>query len=244
MTSLLSTESTEGRDYSDTYDPDTDFDRHYTIATGRRIATWVRPGQSVLELGCGTGLMSAEVLAGSAPARWVGLDRSETFLDRARARELPGATFTTADLDDLAADGESFDHVLATNVLHELADPLDFLRRAAARLAPGGHVHISLQNPLSVHRVCAFELGMIDSLVEVSDRGRQWGTRGLWTADDLADLAHEAGLRVEAREGVMLKPLPNHLMEQLPAEVIEGFIAAARHYPDSCAMSYLVLAHG
>lgn len=239
------TSDTVGRDYSDSYDPDADFDRHYTIATGRRIAEWIRPGERVLELGCGTGLMSATVLETSVPSAWLGLDRSTAFLERARARHLPGATFESADLDDLDGPGTlgTFAHVLATNVLHELADPSEFLRRCVRLLAPGGRIHVSLQNPLSIHRVCAVELGLIDSVAEVSDRGRQWGTRGLWSAEALGDLARESGLDVLARQGIMLKPLPNDLMAQLPELVIEGFIAAARHYPDSCAMNYLVLGH-
>jgi 2-polyprenyl-3-methyl-5-hydroxy-6-metoxy-1,4-benzoquinol methylase len=233
-------------DYSDSYDPDTDFDRFYTIATGRKIAERVRPGDRVLELGCATGLMASVIQTHTEPGLWVGLDRSEPFLRRAAERMLPRTSFARADLDDLTAavTGTGYDHVLATNVLHELRDPLDFLRRCSALLAPDGVIHLSLQNPHSIHRLCALELGLIHSLEEVSERGAQWGTRGLWTAQQLEGLAAEAGLEVQAREGVMLKPLPNSLMAQLPENVIEGFIRAATHLPEVCAITYLALANG
>jgi hypothetical protein len=78
----------------------------------------------------------------------------------------------------------------------------------------------------------------------VSERGNQWGTRALWSAQQLAGLAAEAGLEVQAREGVMLKPLPNSLMAELPETVIEGFIRAAVHLPEVCAITYLVLTNG
>lgn len=229
-------------DYTDTYDPDLDFDRHYTLATARRIAERVRRGQRILELGCATGLMSAQLATGDVEL--VGVDRSPGYLERARARALPGARFVEGDLDALPPTDERFDHVLATNVLHELADPRAFLRACRARLAPGGLVHVTLQNPRSIHRLVALELGMIDGLEEISDRGAQWGTRGLWSAEALAALAADAGLQVVAREGVMLKPLPNALMAELPDEVVEGFVRAARHLPDHCAMTYLVLGDG
>lgn len=227
-------------DYTDTYDPDTDFDAQYTLATARAVKRRISAGARVLELGCATGLMSSVLADGTIEL--LGIDRSGPYLERARARRLPRSEFREGDLDALGADlGAGFDHVLATNVLHELADPVAFLRSAATRLKPGGSLHVTLQNPDSIHRLCALELGMISSLTEISERGAQWGTRSLWTADQLQELAAEAGLRTCAREGIMLKPLPNSLMAQLPENVVEGFVLAAKHLPRHCAMNYLVL---
>jgi 2-polyprenyl-3-methyl-5-hydroxy-6-metoxy-1,4-benzoquinol methylase len=229
-------------DYADTYDPDTDFDRHYTLATACCIRERLAPGARVLELGCAAGLMTSAIADGTVTV--LGIDRSAAYLERARERELPGARFLLADLEALPDSAERFDHVLATNVLHELRDPLAFLRACRARLAPGGRVHLTLQNPRSIHRLCALELGLIDSLSEISERGARWGTRALWSADELAALAAEAGLRTLAREGIMLKPLPNAQMAELDERIVEGFALAARHLPENCAMSYLVLGDG
>ncbi|HTI34462.1 MAG TPA: class I SAM-dependent methyltransferase [Miltoncostaea sp.] len=237
--------STAGADYSAIYDPDTDFDARYTMATVRRIAERVAPGERVLELGCATGLMTAH-LAGQG-ARVTGVDRSGAYLERARARVGDRAVLVEAVLDapgweDLTGDG--FDHVLLCNLIHELPDPVGLLRRVAALLAPGGLVHLSLQNPDSIHRLVAVEMGLIDDVREVSARGERFGTLGLWGADDLARLAREADLGVVGWEGVMLKPLPNGMMAELPPEVLDGFERAARHLPAHCAMNLLVLARG
>ena len=113
-----------------------------------------------------------------------------------------------------------------------------------AVLAPDGLVHLTLQNPDSIHRLVALEMGLIEDVRDISDRGRRYGTLGLWTADELEDLARDAGLGLVTREGVMLKPLPNAMMAELPAEVLDGFERAARHLPGHCAMTYLVLSHG
>ena len=230
-------------DYADTYDPDTDFDRHYTLNAARRIQERLAPGAAVLELGCATGLMTSAIADGSVSV--LAVDRSEGYLERARGRELPSTRFILGDLDDLDALGDAarhFDHILATNVLHELADPLAFLGACRERLAPDGLLHLTLQNPSSIHRLCALELGLIGSLSEISERGAQWGTRGLWSAEQLQELAAQAGLRCLAREGILLKPLPNAQMEQLSEEVLEGFARAAHHLPEHCAMNYLLLA--
>lgn len=232
-------------DYSDTYDPDLDFDRHYTLATARRIARRVSSGQRLLELGCATGLMSSVLAPALGPSgELVGVDRSPAYLERAHARGLDNARFVLGDLERLPDVGSGYAHVVATNVLHELADPEAFLRAAAGLLGEDGTMHVTLQNPASIHRLCAVDLGLLDSASEISDRGRQWGTLGLWTADELVELAERAGLRVVERAGVMLKPLPNALMAALPDEVVEGFIRVADRFPEHCAMTYLVLAAG
>lgn len=232
-------------DYAGIYDPDTDFDRRYTDATAARIAERVAPGQRVLELGCATGLMTAALAA--AGARVTAIDRSEEYLARARERVGERATLLCTGLEETGWEettGSGFDHVLACNLVHEMDDPVALLARASSVLAPAGLVHLTLQNPDSIHRLVALEMGLIEDVRDVSARGRRYGTLGLWTADELEDLARDAGLGVVTREGVMLKPLPNALMAELPAGVLDGFERAARHLPGHCAMTYLVLSHG
>jgi 2-polyprenyl-3-methyl-5-hydroxy-6-metoxy-1,4-benzoquinol methylase len=224
--------------YADRYDPDTDFDHWYTDATGRAIVEWIRPGDSVLELGCATGRMS-EAMAG-AGATVVGIDRAPAYLERATARGLRGARFVESDVVELDL-GEQFDHVVMANIVHEVPDAGALYATATRHLAPNGSLHVSLQNPRSIHRLVGQEMGVISQLDEVSDRGRQYETIELYDADDLAAFGAAVGLTVTHRAGVMLKPLPNDLMAGLPEAILEGFVRAAHHLPDHCAMNYLVL---
>jgi SAM-dependent methyltransferase len=238
----VTTRETTPSDYSAAYDPEADFDSRYSRATIARIAPHVLAGERVLELGCATGLMTAGLA--SRGARVTAVDRSEAYLARARARGLAGVRFVHAGLDAPgweARTGDGFSHVLACNLIHELPDPVDTLTRAGRLLAADGVVHLTLQNPYSIHRLVALEMGLLDDPRGISGRGRRYATLRIWDADELIELAWEAGLRVVAREGVMLKPLPNDMMAALPDDVLDGFERAARHLPGHCAMNYLVL---
>jgi SAM-dependent methyltransferase len=230
-------------DYADRYDPDTHVDRWYTDATAAAIARHVQPGHHVLELGCATGRMSAVLVA--AGATLVGVDRSPSYLDRARDRALPGATFRSGDVESWvgrpAADDQRADHVVATNLVHELHDPVAFIRGAARWLSPGGRLHLSLQNPRSIHRLVGLATGAITDLKAVTEAGRELHTRELFDADDLSAMGRAAGLVEEGREGVMLKPVPNGVMATLPDDVLEGFVRVAPHFPEHCSMNYVRL---
>jgi 2-polyprenyl-3-methyl-5-hydroxy-6-metoxy-1,4-benzoquinol methylase len=229
-------------DYSAIYDPDTDFDVHFTRATGARIARWMRPGDAVLELGCATGAMTGDFAREGRAVTAV--DRSAGYLETARGRGLGGVRWIRADLERPLPIGDRYEHVVIANVLHELDDPVRLLAEVAGeRLAPGGLVHVSLQNPSSLHRLVALEMGLIDDLYAISAKGRQYATRRLFSVDDVVALAGETGLELAHREGVMLKPLPNAAMADLAPELLAGFVAAARHLPDHCAMNLFAFRH-
>ncbi len=221
--------------YDKDYDPDADFDRVYTLATGRAIAEHLKPDQEVLELGCATGLMT-EILTATG-ANVLGVDRSETYLLRA-AQRCPDVIFVRQDFG--AVDEIAQDHIVATNVIHELDDPAAFLRHCRSLLHRDGLLHLASQNPLSIHRLVALDMGLIGDLREVSERGRKWGTRRLYTVEELHDLAWEAGFSEVSRQGIMLKPLPNEQMASLSPEVLEGFERAASWLSEYCAVNYLV----
>jgi 2-polyprenyl-3-methyl-5-hydroxy-6-metoxy-1,4-benzoquinol methylase len=229
--------------YASIYDPDVDFDRWYTKASAGRIARWMAPGERVLELGCATGAMT-QAFARTG-ARVVAVDHAWPYLMRLRlGHEQAAAALVMADIERLPLRPGGFDHVVAANVIHELDEPGAFLRRGRDGLGEDGLLHVTHQNPASLHRLVAKEMGLIDDLSTVSARGSAYGTRRLHTADELSQMAARAGLHEVHREGIMLKPLPNALMEQLPDEVVEGFVRAGHLDPERCAINYLVFDRG
>lgn len=87
----------------------------------------------VLDVGCGEGVLSAAVReAGPPDTQVVGLDRSATML-----RAHPGPK-VQADAASLPFGDDTFDAVVAVNVLYHLAEPLAVISEAHRVLHPGG----------------------------------------------------------------------------------------------------------
>jgi SAM-dependent methyltransferase len=92
----------------------------------------VPAGRSWLDVGCGTGALTATVLALADPARVVGVDPSEGFLEAARTRvDDPRASFRAGDAQSLPFPDHGFDAVVSALALNFVADP----DRAAAEFA-------------------------------------------------------------------------------------------------------------
>lgn len=100
----------------------------------------LQPSERVLELGCGTGLVTAELIAAGASV--VAVDRLPEMLASAR-RRVPAATFIEGDVRGGAWDG-TFDVAVLSFVLHsfDVAGRVELLRTTAATLAPGGRIGI------------------------------------------------------------------------------------------------------
>jgi SAM-dependent methyltransferase len=99
----------------------------------------VPAGREWLDVGCGTGALTATALAVAEPDQVVGVDPSEAFLATARARTTdPRATFRVGDARSLPLPDNSFDVVVSGLAVNFVPDP----QRAAAEFArvvrPGG----------------------------------------------------------------------------------------------------------
>ena len=105
-------------------------------------ALHVRPGDVVLDVGCGTGRnLPFLARAVGAEGRVVGLDVSSGALDRARQRTR-GLGVELVHADALSADLGAPDRVLATFSLSMMPDPEAVIERAARALAPHGRVAV------------------------------------------------------------------------------------------------------
>lgn len=136
------------------------------------------PGDHLLEVGCGGGLLLRDALA--AGARATGLDHSEEMVNLARERA-PGADVVLASAISLPFEGETFTAVAMSVVFFFLDDPVGALRECRRVLHPDGRLAIYTTGP---------ELKGTPAAPEpIASRGH------FYDDTELADLATSAGLR-------------------------------------------------
>jgi ubiquinone/menaquinone biosynthesis C-methylase UbiE len=116
----------------------TRFETAYDQSIERTIAA-LEPGDRVLEIGCGTGIITL----GVAPhvESVVGTDISPEMIavarSKAQSRDADNVRFRVADGYELPFDTESFDAVLVFNTLHIVKEPDSLLKEARRLLKPG-----------------------------------------------------------------------------------------------------------
>ncbi|HJS20068.1 MAG TPA: class I SAM-dependent methyltransferase [Anaerolineales bacterium] len=107
----------------------------------------IRAGQSVLDLGCGTGTLAIMAKQAQPAANVSGLDADPQMLKVARyksSKENTPVNFNEGMTYSLPYPDESFDRVLSSIMIHHLKTP-DKKRTAQEVfrvLKPGGHLHI------------------------------------------------------------------------------------------------------
>jgi SAM-dependent methyltransferase len=114
----------------------------------------VRSGQRALDVGCGPGALTSELVARLGAGAVAAVDPSGPFAEAARERH-PGIEVGIAAAEDLPFDDGIFDVVLAQLVVHFMADPVAGLREMTRVTRPGGIVaacvwdHAGDQTPLT-----------------------------------------------------------------------------------------------
>lgn len=110
-----------------------------------RAALALRPGDRVLDIGVGPGLLAAEMAVEVGPdGRICGIDISDSMLAIARTRaDVPngaGIELEQASVDRIPYPAESFDVVVSTQVFEYLDDVTGALREVRRVLRPAGRV--------------------------------------------------------------------------------------------------------
>ncbi len=109
-----------------------------------RLLPHLRAGQTLLDVGCGPGTITADLARRVAPGEVVGIDPSADVVAEAAAQDdLPAnLTFRVGDIYDLDVPDGSFDVVHAHQVLQHVGDPVGALREMRRVVAPEGVVAV------------------------------------------------------------------------------------------------------
>ncbi len=106
-------------------------------------AAQIEAGQNALDVGCGPGALTAELVRRLGAASVAAVDPSESFVE-ACARRNPGVDVTLGRAEELPFPDGSFDAALAQLVLHFVSDPSATARELRRVVRPGGIVAASV----------------------------------------------------------------------------------------------------
>src|SRR5215211_5666212 len=99
----------------------------------------VHDGQTALDVGCGTGMLTAVLVERLGVASVSGIDPSESFVAAARER-FPGIRVERGSAEALPFGDATFDVTIAQLVVHFMSDPVLGIREMARVTRPGGVV--------------------------------------------------------------------------------------------------------
>jgi SAM-dependent methyltransferase len=182
---------------ADAYDR---FMGRYSVPLAPQLADFaaVAAGQRVLDVGCGPGALTAELVVRLGPAAVAAVDPSEPFVAAARDR-YPEVSVQRAAAEQLPFEDQAFDAALAQLVVHFMADPVAGLRELGRVTREGGVVaacvwdHAGGTGPLSLFWEAARQLDP-----EADDESKLAGSG----EGQLAQLFEAAGLE-EIEETVL-----------------------------------------
>jgi ubiquinone/menaquinone biosynthesis C-methylase UbiE len=165
----------------------------YSVLLSPQLAdlAGVRSGQRALDVGCGPGALTAELVERLGPSAVAAVDPSVSFVAAAAARN-PGVDVRHASAESLPFPDRTFDATLAQLVVHFMRDPVAGLAEMARVTRHGGVVAACVwdfggdQDPLRDFWAAARELEP-----DVIDESKLAGVR----EGHLAELFANAGLR-------------------------------------------------
>ncbi|MHB8465634.1 MAG: methyltransferase domain-containing protein [Acidimicrobiales bacterium] len=128
------------------------------------LASAVRP--AVVDLGCGTGALTAELHARVGASRTVGIDASASMLEQAERVGVDGVTFREGDIGAFDEPG-SWDIVCSNAALHWVPDHPSVLGRWARSLRAGGQ--LAVQVPANVDHPSHVLLAEVAASAEFAD---------------------------------------------------------------------------
>jgi SAM-dependent methyltransferase len=182
----------------------------YAALAGCIVMRLATGGASVLDLGCGPGILR-EHLPDRAIARYTGIDLSKEAVASARSPRRRRSALMVASIDEWQPD-QQYDAIVFNEVLYYLPQPLDSMRRYERWLTPDGSLYVSMWYPSALLRLVGPRRG------KVAHARRQYGR--IWDEiDSRYDVATDLTAHHSSLQRWRIKELRPRLVRTLALEL-------------------------
>ena len=117
--------------------------------------------------------------------------------------------------------GRTYDYVACNYVLEHVFDTAHILSNIAGMLAADGLVFITVPNAMALSRRLAKEMGLVDSLFDLTPNDHKHGHRRTYTVESLREEVTAAGFRIVQESGIVFKILADFQLNRL---LRDGFL--------------------
>ena len=152
-------------------------------------------GKTILDLGCGGGLLSAPL--SERGAKMIGVDLSPASVEEARKRSRSDAQYICADIRTVPLPSRIADHIILGDVLDHVSDYHRVLEETSRLLRPGGLAFMSTINRNPLASFLAVTVGENIGLVPKGTHDPKMFVK----PKELAEKAERAGLKLLRWQG-------------------------------------------
>jgi len=192
----------------------------------------------VLEIGCG---MNPFFLENIKFDKYVVVEPSKFFSENANKLKNSPNIFILNDyleniIDDIST--EKFDLIILSGLLHEIMDINSFIKKIKCLVHEKTIIHINVPNAKSLHRILAYESGLIKSCFDMSDANLKLQQHRVFDMCSLIKLVEDEGFKVLSSGSYFIKPFTHEQMYNIlnrkiiDSKVIEGFNNLIKYLPE------------
>lgn len=144
---------------------------NFVYEYGKDVITLLdpKPNECILDIGCGTGQLTAEI--SKFGAQVTGIDASESMIAEAK-KNYPAIDFRIADARTFNL-GIQFDAVFSNAAFHWIKPPEDVVKCISAALKLGGRMAVEFGGKYNIHQAHTALENAINELDKPNVRGRQ-----------------------------------------------------------------------
>lgn len=134
---------------------------------------------------------------------------------------------------------KDFDFIVCSSLLHEVTDEEKFLKALYETANVNTTVHINVPNALSMHRLIAKEMGMIEDVYQQSGNQKILQQRMVYDIQILKEHVIENGFQVMDEGSYFIKPFTHYQMDRMMEEkiidqtVLIGLQKIIKYFPNN-----------
>lgn len=140
---------------------------------------------------------------------------------------------------------QSYDFISLSSLLHEIPEPEKMLEDIYSISSHETIIHINVPNAKSLHRLLAYEMGLIPSLFEKSEMQKKMQQSQTFCLESLSALIENSGFKIIEKGTFFIKPFTHQQMEFLdnsnifPEDILDGFYSISKYFPDFGSEIYM-----